>query len=74
MNDILKKIDDYTSPTVNTLADTNTRLFREIDKMEKIVRTVPDQRMRENLMSNLDRARMFLLDNMDIFNERMEEQ
>jgi hypothetical protein len=73
MNDILRKIETYTSPTVDTLTDTNTRLFKEIDNMERIIRTVPDQRMKENLMSNLDRARMFLLDNIDMFNDRMGE-
>ena len=73
MENLLARIDDYTTPTVENMTDATSALFKAMDKLEKIYRTFPDQKMKTSLMSNLDRSRVFMLDNIDMFNERMDE-
>ena len=73
MKNLLARIDDYTTPTVENMTDATSVIFKDMDKLEKIYRTVPDQAMKNTLMSNLDRARVFMLDNIDMFNEIMDE-
>ena len=73
MKNLLARIDDYTTPTLENMTDATSVIFKDMDKLEKIYRTVPDQAMKNTLMSNLDRARVFMLDNIDMFNEIMDE-
>lgn len=71
--DILKRIDKYTEPKVETFFDTTNKLMKNIDTLEHVSGGIPDEQVKKSVFKSIDMMRMQLMNIMDVINKGMGE-